>query len=71
MYSLLSLNKRQAWIPSRNQTKWQKYTFDLNTKYITDFAEELKEWVEKGSDVNDQQMIDSLLNVHLPPQPST
>ena len=40
--------------------KWQKRTFDINTKSLPDFLEELNECAEKAFVDNAQHMIDNL-----------
>ena len=47
--------------------KWHKLTFDLNTKSLPDFLEELKECAETAFGEKAQHMIDSLLYPKLPP----
>ena len=47
--------------------KWQKLTFDPNTKSLRDFLEKLNERAEKAFGDNAQHMIDSLLYGKLPP----
>ena len=47
--------------------KWHKLTFDLNTKSLPDFLEELNECAERTFGDNAQHMIDSLLYAKLPP----
>ena len=47
--------------------KWQKLTFDPNTKSLPDFLEELNECAERAFGDNAQHMIDSLLYAKLPP----
>ena len=47
--------------------KWHKFTFDPNTKSLSDFLDKLKECVERTFEDNAQHMIDSLLHAKLPP----
>ena len=47
--------------------KWQKLTFDPNTKSLPDFLEELNECAERAFGDIAQHMIDSLLYAKLPP----
>ena len=47
--------------------KWHKLTFDLNTKSLSNFLEELNECAERAFGDNAQHMIDSLLYAKLPP----
>ena len=47
--------------------KWQKLTFNPNTKSLPDFLEELNECAERAFGDNAQHMIDSLLYAKLPP----
>ena len=47
--------------------KWQKLTFDPNTKSLPDFLEELNECAERAFYENAQHMIDRLLYAKLPP----
>ena len=49
------------------KNKWQKLTFDPNTKSHPDFLEELKECAERAFGDNAQHMIDILLYAKLPP----
>ena len=46
--------------------KWQKLTFDPNTKLLSDFLEDLNESAEKAFVNNVQHMIDNLLHTKLP-----
>ena len=45
--------------------KWRKFTFDSNTKSLSDFPEELKECSGRAFGDNAQHMIDSLLYAEL------
>ena len=47
--------------------KWHKLTFDGNTKWLSDFLEELNECAEKEFGDNAHYMIDSLFYAKLPP----
>ena len=47
--------------------KWQKFTFDSNTKSLLDFLEDLNECAEGPFGDNARHMIDSLLYAKLPP----
>ena len=47
--------------------KWHKFTFDPNTKSLSDFLEELNECAEIAFGDNAQLMIDNLLYTKMPP----
>ena len=48
--------------------KWNKITFNPNTKLLSDFLEELNECAEIAFGDNAQHLIDSLLHAILPPR---
>ena len=47
--------------------KWNKFTFDLNTKSLSDFLEELNNGAGKAFGDNAHYMIGSLFYTNLPP----
>ena len=48
--------------------KWQKLSFDIETKSLSDFLEKLNQCAERVLGDNAQKMIDNLLYAKLPPQ---
>ena len=67
---LLLVFRRKYVKPESQATvkhKWQKLTFDPNTKSLPDFLEELNECAERAFGDNAQHMIDSLFYAKLPP----
>ena len=61
---------RQKYFKPESQAtakhKWQKLTFDPNTKSLSDFLEELNECAERASGDNTQHMIDNFVYAKLP-----
>ena len=61
---------RQKYVKPESQAtvkhKWNKLTFDPNSKSLPDFLEELTEFAERAFGDNAQLMIDSLLYAKLP-----
>ena len=53
--------------PATAKQKWQKLTFDPNTKSLTDFLAELNEYAEQANDDFAQQMLNGLLYAKTPP----
>ena len=67
---VLILFRRKCVKPESQATakqKWQKLTFDPNTKSLYDFLEKLNECAENAFRDNAENMIDSLLFAKLPP----
>ena len=60
---------RRKYVKLKSQVtakqKWQKHTFDPNTKSLSDYLEELNECAERASDDKAQQKIDNLLYAKL------
>ena len=67
---LLIMFRRKYVKPESQATakrKWHKLTFDRNTKWLSDFLEELNECAERAFGDNAHHMIESLFYAKLPP----
>ena len=67
---MLFVFRRKFFKPESQDTakhKWQKLTFDPNTKSLPNFLEELNGCAERAFADNAQYLIDSLLYAKLPP----
>ena len=70
LFDVLIVFRRKYVKPESQATtkhKWQKLTFDPNTKSLPGFLEELNECAKRAFGDNAQHMIDSLLYAKLPP----
>ena len=68
---VLGIFRRKYVKPESQATakhKWHRLVFDLNTRKLPDFLEELNQGAEKAFGDHAQKMIDSLLYAKLPPK---